>query len=236
MNIQIKNDLTLWPFSLYVAATESQFQLSPDTRAGFLESEEYDGEYYSHTNLANGDMLLRCYSPDVITEQALIALKSTIAQSIVALKEQSYLTLESNPERRKPCRLVGKVDYVEKANYFIVGIPLKVAPYWEAVTEKSLTASGQAANAGNVNSPFIVEITGAINNPEVVINGETLKYNGLLGALDTVVIDTDKQTVVLNGVISVRKNFEGTYPSLNPGNNAVTLPANTLLRWRDQWL
>lgn len=90
-------------------------------------------------------------------------------------------------------------------------------------------------NAGTFPTPVVIEITGIVTDPEVIIDGESLQWTGTVGATDKLVIDTDKQTVTFNG-INALASYKGTFPWIPPGETVISAPPNTVVRWRDAWI
>jgi phage-related protein len=99
--------------------------------------------------------------------------------------------------------------------------------------ENSLTGSGTATNAGNVETFPTIEIAGPVTNPSVTVNGINLAYTGTVDAGDTLVIDCEDQTVYI-GTTNVIENFTGDFPSFQVGANIVV--GTAVFKWRDKYL
>jgi hypothetical protein len=110
----------------------------------------------------------------------------------------------------------------------------------------STGGSAQAANAGNHDTPFVVTLTGPMQNPKITIGSAFFGLNLTLSNTDTVVIDMNLRTVTLNGTAS-RANAVAT------GSAWLSLPAAATttigvqssdatqvtglfnFQWRDAW-
>jgi hypothetical protein len=101
-------------------------------------------------------------------------------------------------------------------------------------------------NAGNHDTPFVVTFTGPMTNPSVTVGANFFGINLALGMSDTLVVDMNARTVVLNGTAS-RSN------QVQTGSKWLALPAGATttvgvastdaaqvngqfqFQWRDAW-
>lgn len=94
-------------------------------------------------------------------------------------------------------------------------------------------------NAGDLPAPPIFTITGGGTNPQVrntTIEGSPqIVYGGTLGGGDTLVIDVNAQTVLLNGVDARANLTIAHWWSLAPGDNAIFVNADTNVVYRDAY-
>lgn len=89
------------------------------------------------------------------------------------------------------------------------------------------------------NTPVVWEVPGPVTNPQLSTTGtgDVLKYNGSVGATETLVINTQEQTAYISG--SDRSaNVSGDWLQLSPGINRISYVAGTLgapvstIRWQ----
>ncbi len=134
---------------------------------------------------------------------------------------------------------VGQLKFVEEGpGYRKFTLPFKMHdPIIKASTQSTLTGSGTAVNGGNDICPVTVEIVGPVTNPSVTVAGKTMTYTGTVTASDTLIIDTEKLTCTFNGANALA-NFNGVFPKLAVGNNAVTAASagTTTVKWHNRWI
>jgi hypothetical protein len=124
-------------------------------------------------------------------------------------------------------------------------------PLAPPLTINTTTVSGQivARNRGTFPTRPIFTITGPVTAPQIVAqyvdgSARALSYSADLVAGDTLTIDTDARTAVLNGVVSRRRYLSGQWPEI-PAGGTVTIgfrangysPTATLTAtWRSAWI
>ena len=234
--IIIKNDGTIEPFGLYWLR-DSRLPLVASTRDIKDESDEFDGEMDFGTDLTAADGELRCVTDEGLSKKDIINKKSELAVLFNVLREGDYLMYESDPDKKIFVRLSGRVEIQDMPSWFRVHIPIKWGPLWFGVSEKEHTGNGLIKNGGSFDTPLIIEVRGIVTDPEIIVGDDTLLYQGTLGETDLLVIDTDKQTVMFNGV-NAAGLFEGSFPNLQPGETEVQVPVDgeTKFKWRDCWV
>lgn len=116
------------------------------------------------------------------------------------------------------------------------------APF--SIGATSVTGQGDAINAGTALTYPVIRLNGSVSNPTLTnaTTGAALTYNGSIAAGDFVLIDCAAKTVLYNGTATRRGLVSGSFPSLSPGDNTVTLSsptydptASALLTWRSAW-
>ena len=133
-------------------------------------------------------------------------------------------------------RYSGNIDIDNYPSWFKFVIPFKMSsPLIRGSFDNILIGSGTITNEGNTNANMIININGLADNPTIEIDGQTLTYNGTIEYGQTVVIDTEKKTVMM-GDINVLNNWCGIFPTLKPGNTNVIMNGNISIRWRNSWL
>ena len=98
---------------------------------------------------------------------------------------------------------------------------------WGGVSESNLL---NCVNAGNFPTPVTLTITGPCTNPSVenVTQGRTLALTMTVATGETVVIDTDARTVLLNGTASrYSKLTTAEWFDLDPGTDQLRFTAST---------
>lgn len=109
------------------------------------------------------------------------------------------------------------------------------------------SASITATNSGNFSTRPVALIAGPITNPRIenVTTGEAVKLAIALTSTDTLTVDFDARTIVLNGTASRYSALtsDSVWWELAPGNSLVRLsadsydPAATLsLSWASAWI
>lgn len=101
-------------------------------------------------------------------------------------------------------------------------------------------------NTGNFYSSPIINIFGPVTNPRVesITQDKTLAFGITLAADESLVIDTELRTVLLNGTASRYNTLttDSEWFDLQPGNNevrfqAATVTASTMtITWRSAWV
>jgi hypothetical protein len=105
----------------------------------------------------------------------------------------------------------------------------------------------QATNAGDTDAGCVAVISGPVDFPKLTNGrtGESILLNLSLASSDTLTIDTDQRTVLLNGSASRRAALDPSsrWWQLKPGANPILYTANTtavgstvLLSWRSAWI
>ena len=148
------------------------------------------------------------------------------------------LTFANRPGKVYMARYAGTLGFKDDGRYHReFTLPFKVSKsYGIASTQSTLTGAGTAVNSGNDVCPIVVEIVGPVTNPSVTIGGKVMTYTGQVTASDTLIIDTEKLTATFNGANALA-NFNGIFPKLAVGNNAVTAASagTTTVKWYNRW-
>lgn len=101
-------------------------------------------------------------------------------------------------------------------------------------------------NAGTIATKPVITLTGPVDTPFIqnVTSGAFLKFNLTLAAGETLTIDTDSRSVVLNGTASRRSalSIDSTWFDLAPGANTLLYSAAAFtasiatVNWRSAYL
>lgn len=98
-------------------------------------------------------------------------------------------------------------------------------PRWYDPTPTVQALPGTLALSGNRETTGIITINGSRTNPVITKGSSSLTFAYTLAGGNTIVIDLDKRTVILNGTTNLRDKLTvtGGWPVLSPGNNVFTL-------------
>ena len=102
------------------------------------------------------------------------------------------------------------------------------------------------SNDGNFTASPTFTFTGPVSNPRVenLTHGQTLSFTITVADGDTLVVDTDQRTVLLNGTASrySTMDFGSNWVNFQPGVNEITYRASTTTTttmtttWRSAWV
>jgi phage-related protein len=236
MALSVDSDGILQPLGVKVVG-DSRYEILPGTREYTEPIPGRAGEFDFGCDFEPRILELHC-AMEVLAQNRPAAIR-TIASQLNPLSGAQSLTFADEPGKVYSVRYSGKLEIKNKyPTWFDFIIPFKMFdPYILGAVQKSLTGSGTATNDGNVAAPFTLTIQGAVTNPSVTVGGYTMIYNGTVALGSVLIIDTEKLTAMLDGVNAL-PNFNGVFPRLQPGDNAVTAAAGgtTVLNWLDRWI
>lgn len=104
-----------------------------------------------------------------------------------------------------------------------------------------------ASNAGNIDCPPVITITGPVTNPRVQqqTTGQQLQFNLTMANTDVLVLDCYAQTATLNGTVSRMNTLAAgsQWFTIQPGSNtlgfyssdASATGATMQVQWRNAW-
>lgn len=225
----------LLPLGVIVLRSSGREDLLPATRERTEEIPGRDGELDFGAE----------FQPRVI-ELHVATHMDRAARATLLRQFAAYLNPKAGPrplifaedlERTYLVRYAGNVNLSQWPEYAEFTIPLKAAdPVIVGSFENTATA-GPLVNAGTVETPLCIEITGPVTNPTLTIGGMDIGYTGSLGSLDTLAIDSGTGTVKFNSENALA-SYSGGFPRLQPGATEATLPTGgtVLFRWRDRWI
>jgi phage-related protein len=156
------------------------------------------------------------------------------------------LSFADKPGKVYYVKYSGSIEsYKEHVSWLEYTIPLKMPdPYIYSTAETVSTVSGATImmNSGTVDAPVIVEVTGASTSPAITVSSTTygsqeMQWLGELGAGETLVIDTDKMVVTVDGENAV-SGYNNNFPLLPPGESTVNFSGggSAQVKWRDKWV
>jgi predicted phage tail component-like protein len=215
---------------------DSRFELLPGTRDYFEEIPGRHGEIDFGAELEARVLELHCLIE--VSPSEWPAKRREIASCLNPILGTQTLIFADEPEKVYHVRYSGKIDVTKYPYAREFTILFRMCdPFITSSTQNQLTGSGTAVNAGNMETPFTLIIQGAVTNPSVVVAGHTMTYTGTINAGSALVVGTENMTALLDGANAL-SNFNGVFPKLQPGNNAVTAATGgtTIIRWYDRWI
>lgn len=231
----VDSDNILQPLGIKVAKVKEG--ILPSIKNYTEEIPHKHGEYYFKSELKGKAIEFEVVTPDGLTPEVKSELKEKFMQYLNPTKnEEKPLTFSDNLEKQYLVRYSGNIDIDNYPSWFKFVIPFKMSnPLIRGSFDNVLIGSGTITNEGNTNANMIININGLADNPTIEIDGQILTYNGTIEYGQTVVIDTEKKTVMM-GDINVLNNWCGIFPTLKPGNTNVIMNGNISIRWRNAWL
>ncbi len=212
---------------------DSSVDIVPSVKDYTEEIPGRHGEISFKTEL--GSRAIELHVAEEMTPEERENLKRQYAKHIIS-EDTKTLVFESDVEKSYEVKYAGKIDPTQYPLHMDFVIPFKMAkPFINGSYEKELKGSGVIANDGTAETPLIIEIKGQVSNPTVVIGDDVLAYNGSLSNDETLVIDTEKQTVKI-GSVNVIDGYNGVFPTLQPGSVDVMADSNVTIKWHDRWL
>jgi len=215
---------------------DSRYDLMPSLKEFTEEVPGKHGEINFGNKLSSRLLELHVASMDGLTPEQKEALKRDIAKHLNPITGAKNLVFADDLEKTYVVKYAGKIDLTQYADWMEFVIPFKMAnPYLIGSFEKKLSGSGTLTNSGNVETPVIIQVAGAITNPTITLGTYTLTYTSTIPDDQTLVVDTEKKTVTLNGN-NVLNNWSGGFPKLQPGNTSVTADSKVTFIWRERWV
>lgn len=107
--------------------------------------------------------------------------------------------------------------------------------YKDTITiQANAVASITINNPGNLEAPEVIEITPNVNIGSITVGDFTINN---LTAGKMVIVNTEDWTVLENG-INKYGDFDGDFPTLEPGTNTITISntsCNVLIKFKPRW-
>ncbi|MBA1335923.1 MAG: hypothetical protein HPY66_1741 [Firmicutes bacterium] len=225
----------LQPIGVLVAG-DSRYELLPGVREYTEEIPGLDGEIDFGSEFKARVLELHCVLEILASQQP--AKIREIASYLNPAAGVSTLTFADDPGKVYFVKCSGTIEVTRNASWIEFTIPFKMTnPFIMSATTTSLIGTGTAANGGNAETPFLLTVAGPVTNPSVVVANYTMAYTGTVEAGQTLTIDTEKLTVKI-GETNALGTYNRVFPTLQPGNNAVTAAAAgiTTLTWYSRWI
>ncbi len=212
---------------------DSREELLPATRDYVEVIPGMDGEYDFGCDLESRILELHCALNCSRSERKVK--RREIAKYLNPLLGKQTITFADDPNIVWIGRYAGSIDITTYLDGMEFTIPFKCEPYLTSSTQKSLKGSGVALNEGSVETPFYLYIPGAITNPEVTVNGETMIYTGVVLEGNTLYVDTARQVVTINDINGIA-NYNCVFPKLQVGENNIIAPDSATITWIERWI
>lgn len=236
MAFSVDADNILQPLGVHVLR-DSRYELLPGTRDYLEDIPGRHGEIDFGADLQ--PRILEFHCAIEVTADLRAAKMRTLASYLNPLSGAQNLTFNDEPGKVYRVRYAGRIEVAEYYPTWIgFIIPFKMFdPLIVGASQKSLVGTGTATNSGTVATPFTLTIQGAVTNPSAVVAGYTMTYTGTVASGKSLIVDTDKLTAIYDGANAL-PNYNGVFPKLQTGNNAVTAAGAgiTTVRWYDQWV
>ncbi len=221
---------------LGVKVTEVTKSLIPPTRDN---SEEVPGRHgeIDHGSEFKADVIeLKVCTPDGLTAEKKEQYQRNYAKYLNPLSGEKKLIFMNDPNIVYKVKYSGKITPTNYSSWREFVIPFKMNdPFKYSYTEKSLIGSGNAVNNGTFESGLIIEISGAVTNPSLTVDGVTLSYSGTIGAGQKLVVNTDAKTAYI-GTSNAVNDWNDKFPKIQPGTHAVVSSSNITIKWFDKYL
>jgi predicted phage tail component-like protein len=215
---------------------DNRDNLLPPTRDFFEEVPGRDGELDFGCEYMGYVLELHC-----MIEVAPAARRAKLRELAGYLDPKAGVTtlvFADDPTRQWYVRYAGAIPVTQHPQWLDFTVPFRVSkPFIESVSQHSAITTGTIVNAGTVETPLIVLIDGPAASPQVSVAGYSMSYNGAVGTGETLTIDTEKLTCLLE-TTNAMKDYNGVFPKLQSGNNSlqVSPSGDTTVKWRDRWI
>lgn len=232
--LEITSDGKLSPFGFIVDFKQSKFDVLPNVKETSEELINVDGIYCLSTKyeprlfyiVSNSDIMTITDRDNKISE---------IGKTLSNLKKQDCLF--KYRDKLYKVRLGGQIDIENNTTWLTVTISLKANNPYGYSTYQTLTGAGTAIVGGDEVTYPIFEITNCSGATTVTVNGTTCYLGQTLLSTDTVLIDCEKQTAILNGTTNILDKWVTNFPTLNVGNNTISISQGTLKTyWKDKYI
>ncbi len=162
-------------------------------------------------------------------------------------KERKQLIFDDSPDVYYMAKVSGQVDVEHLQGISLVKVAFQAEPFAYSVNKtsvsKQITASDKQitlVNNGTYDVFPVIKVSNAnTNSLSLTLGNDKLNISNALQTSDILTIDCDEMTVLLNDT-NVLDKTTGTFLSLQPGTNVMTVEAqNTLnvsVEWRERFL
>lgn len=215
---------------------DSRHKLIPSTRDNTEEIPGRHGEIDFGSELKPRPMELHVATPEGLSPLQKEQLKRTIAKYLNPVAGTKKLVFLDDIDVQYEVKYAGEIDLTKYTDWMEFTIPFKMSnPLIESTVDNFLVGSGVLTNNGTFETGLIIEISGPVTNPSLIIDDTTLAYTGTVAAGQKLVIDTDAETAKI-GSNNAMDGYNGEFPLLQPGSVNVTADSNVTIRWKDKYL
>lgn len=235
VDLYVDENSILQPLGLKILR-DSRLDLLPAIREQEEELPGIDGTIDFDSKLEPRLLELHFATDDNLSALEKEQIRQNIASTLNPKTGAKKLIWADDPDKTYFVKYAGSIPYIPKLKWFDAVIPLKcVNPYIIGTELQTHSGSGTLENEGTEETPLIIEVEGELTNPDIVVESTTLTYTGTISEGETLVINTGKQTVKLDGE-NVLENFNEKWPMLQPGNTEVVADNKVTFKWRSRWV
>ena len=224
----------LYPYNFIVDFSQSQFDVLPDVKDTTEELIGIDGEYLIET-LYEPRLFDIVANSQIVSIDERMKLISNLGKVFNCFKSSERL-FRYNGKLYK-AKLGEKPSIETYPNWITLELTLKAYyPYGYSETH-ILSDSGTAENSGDEEIYPIFKITGEAINPIITVNGVNYTLLYTLAETDTVTIDCENKTVVLNDTTNILNYWGTEFPIFSVGNNTINVSnGNLKTYWKDKYI
>lgn len=192
------------------------------------------------------DKRIECTFGVRCTRSERIAKLREVAQWLYT-RERKQLIFDTSPDVYYMAKVSGQVDVEHLQGISLVKVAFQAEPFAYSVNKmsmsKQITSSDKQitlANNGTYDVFPTIKVSNAnTNSLSLTLGNDKLTISNTLRTSDVLTIDCDEMTVLLNDT-NILDKTTGTFLSLKPGTNVMTVEAqNTLnvsVEWRERFL
>ncbi len=215
---------------------DSRYEILPSIRNNTEELPGVDGEVDFGSEFKSRLLELHCVTTKGLSPAKKKDTQRKIASYLNPSLGNKTLVFSDEPNRLYLVKCSDRIQLTEYATWFQFVIPFKMnKPNILSSEYKSLQGSGVLMNEGNVNAGLLIEVKGPLSNPQIIVGGETIFYNGELPTGATLTIDTLRRTARIGSVNAIDR-LNDVYPLAKPGENYISASPTVTIKWRDEWI
>lgn len=144
------------------------------------------------------------------------------------LKGAGYVTFHGEPDRRQKARIIGAITlnkHSRNLDWWVGEVQFYCQPLKEALREETvtITSSGSGVrNTGDVESRPKIRAKASATSMTITANGKTLTISGLTSGSEYIIDSEIMEVSNAERTALLTKDSLGDFPTLRPGNTAIT--------------
>ena len=144
------------------------------------------------------------------------------------LKGAGYVTFQGEPDRRQKARIIGAITlnkHSRNLDWWVGEVQFYCQPLKEALREETvtITSSGSGVrNTGDVESRPKIRAKASATSMTITANGKTLTISGLTSGSEYIIDSEIMEVSNAERTALLTKDSLGDFPTLRPGNTAIT--------------
>ena len=241
--IKITNNGKLEPLGLTIDYNKTNLPLMAEAIEASQTMPGVDGDIVFDTTYGSRIFEITAVTKDYLSPEEKEAEREKVRVLLNSIKNETTKLIIEPLNRTFEVKYAGLAEdnNLPKCVEFV--IPLKSA---KAYAEKNggfeHTGDGTITSDTVKSVGFVAKISGEASYPDITINGVQMRYEGVLTAGQTLVIDTSKYTarIIKNSgeIINAMANYNHKFPKLQNGENTIVInngiEANQLsIEWND---